>query len=288
MPPISNKILDVFNHYQNKLQAIYSEEEAKSIIYLLFNHLFGINRLDIFLNSSQKLSESEIVTVHDVTDELLQYIPIQYITGVSVFCGLQLEVNPATLIPRPETEELVNFVSQNIKNNSLKVLDIGTGSGAIAIALKNINPHIEMFACDISKEALQTAQENAKRLVLDVHFFEMDILNYQNFEVSPQFDIIVSNPPYIPAAEKEIMNQNITDYEPSIALFVPDENPLVFYKAIIKFSLLHLKEKGKLFFEIHEQFGTQIISLLEEYGFKNCIIKKDVFDKDRIVVAEKE
>lgn len=288
MPPISNKILDVFNHYQNKLQAIYSEEEAKSIIYLLFNHLFGINRLDIFLNSSQKLSESEIVTVHDVTDELLQHIPIQYITGVSIFCGLQLEVNPATLIPRPETEELVNFVSQNIKNNSLKVLDIGTGSGAIAIALKNINPHIEIFACDISKEALQTAQENAKRLVLDVHFFEMDILNYQNFEVSQQFDIIVSNPPYIPEAEKKIMNQNVSDYEPSIALFVPDENPLVFYKAIIKFSLPHLKEKGKLFFEIHEQFGTQIISLLEEYGFKNCIIKKDVFDKDRIVVAEKE
>lgn len=288
MPPISNKILDVFNHYQNKLQAIYSEEEAKSIIYLLFNHLFGINRLDVFLNSSQKLSESEIVTVHDVTDELLQHIPIQYITGVSIFCGLQLEVNPATLIPRPETEELVNFVSQNIKNNSLKVLDIGTGSGAIAIALKNINPHIEMFACDISKEALQTAQENAKRLVLDVHFFEMDILNYQNFEVSQQFDIIVSNPPYIPEAEKKIMNQNVSDYEPSIALFVPDENPLIFYKAIIKFSLPHLKEKGKLFFEIHEQFGTQIISLLEEYGFKNCIIKKDVFDKDRIVVAEKE
>ncbi|MDD4847767.1 MAG: peptide chain release factor N(5)-glutamine methyltransferase [Bacteroidales bacterium] len=287
MPPRSNSLQDVFGYYKSKITTIYSENEAKSILYLLMEHLFGWTRLDISLHPEQRLSESEIVRLHDAVVLLRKNIPIQHIIGFTEFCGCRLNVNGSTLIPRPETEELVQLVSQHIVPFSTKILDIGTGSGAIAIVLKKRFPANSVFACDISPNALQTAKQNAEQQQTNICFFQYDILSSNYPLPEKKFDVIVSNPPYIPLSEKQNMSANVVQYEPSIALFVLDGQPLLFYDSIAQFSLKHLSENGKLFFEIHENFGEKVVALLVSYGFKNVTLQKDVFEKDRMIWAEK-
>lgn len=286
MPPVSNKILDVFNHYKVKIQSAYSEKEAQSIMYLLFEYLFQLSRLEIFTKPDLRLSESEIVLLYDAVEQLNQNVPIQYIIGKTEFFGLPFLVNPSTLIPRPETEELVALILKSLHKTSTKMLDVGTGSGAIAISIKKQQPDAEVFACDISPDALKTAELNAELNHVDIHFFECDILS-QIVALPDEinFDMIISNPPYISISEKTLMRPNVTEYEPSSALFVPKEDPLIFYKAIANYALKKLLKDGKIFFEIHEKQGENVKCLLKSMGFQNISIKKDLFEKDRFVIA---
>lgn len=287
MPPISNKIQDVFGFYKHKIQSIYSERESQSILYLLFEHLFALSRIDICTEPNRRLSESEIVLVYDAVEKLLQHIPVQYVIGKTEFYGLPFFVNSATLIPRPETEELVKLILQNAQNQVVNVLDIGTGSGAIAISLKKQHPQWNVSACDISSDALEIAQKNAIFNQTEIHFFlcdilsKADLLKFKNMT----FDIIVSNPPYIPESEKEIMRANVVDYEPHTALFVSDDHPLIFYETIAELSKTILSENGKLFFEIHENQGESIKNLLQFFGFHNVSIIKDLFSKNRFAIG---
>lgn len=287
MPPRSNTLQDVFDYYQKKIQSAYSEKEAKTILYQLFEDFFGITRLDLCLNPERRLSESEIVQVYDAVALLRKNVPVQYITQSSVFCGHPLKVDSSTLIPRPETEELVQLVSKHIHRQGAKILDIGTGSGAIAIALKKQHPDSCVFACDISESALNMARFNAQQLKADIHFFACDILSEDIPFPSEMFDIIVSNPPYIPISEKKDMAANVVQYEPSIALFVADDQPLIFYEAIVRLANRQLVSDGQLFFEVHEHFAAQVLSLLHHNGFCHEAIQKDVFEKDRMVFGKK-
>lgn len=285
MPPITNKIHDVFIFYKEKIQSVYSERESQSILYLLFESLFHISRLDLCLSPDRRLSESEIVLVYNAVEQLMKHKPIQYVIGKTEFFGLPFFVNNFTLIPRPETEELVQHVLKFSQNRPLRILDIGTGSGAIAIAIKKQLPHTEVFACDVSVKALETAEENARLNRTKVHFFKYDILNDFTPTQDLFFDIIVSNPPYIPQSEKVLMNPNVLHFEPQEALFVPDDTPLVFYEAIAKYAQKSLTNNGTLFFEIHEKQGDNIKSMLSEKNYKNISIKNDLFGKPRFVIA---
>jgi release factor glutamine methyltransferase len=216
--------------------------------------------------------------------ELLAGRPIQYITGKAWFMGESFKVNEQVLIPRPETEELVDWVTEyaEIKGKALRILDIGTGSGCIAIALKKAMPEATIAAIDISPNAIKIAEENAAALNVAIEFVSLDILNAAF--LPGQYDVIVSNPPYIPMGEMKNMDLEVTDHEPNIALFVPDEDPLVFYKAIARLAKLHLSSNGQLFFEIHYDQGAALIALLDEMHF-HAELRTDLFGKDRMIRA---
>lgn len=287
MPPLSNAIHDVFEFYQQKIQSIYSENESKSILYLLIEHLFGMSRLDIWMNPEKRLSESEIIQIYDAVQQLKQNIPIQHIINSASFCDNIFYVNSDTLIPRPETEELVQIVSQHIDQPKTKILDVGTGSGAIAISLKKRHPDCIVSACDISEKALNIAKYNATLLQANITFFAYNILSKDSDIFTDIFDIIVSNPPYIPISEKKEMRANVAQHEPAIALFVPDDQPLLYYEAIVAFSIRHLSKNGLLFFEVHENYASQVQTLINQNGFGQGSIQKDLFGKDRIVWGKK-
>ncbi|HYJ62709.1 MAG TPA: peptide chain release factor N(5)-glutamine methyltransferase, partial [Parafilimonas sp.] len=218
--------------------------------------------------------------------ELINHKPVQYVLNEAWFAGMKFFVDEHVLIPRPETEELVEWIVQNAFTNSrFSILDIGTGSGCIAIALKNKIKNADVFALDISETALKIAALNAQKNNTDINFSKADILQNQIKINMPLFDVIVSNPPYITKKESAEMHTNVIAYEPHVALFVPDENPLLFYNAISDFALSHLKEKGNLYFEIHENFANDIVNLMQQKGFQSIEIKKDLQQKNRMVKA---
>ena len=269
--------------YYSQLKDIYSKREISNIIQLVFFKLKSWNRIDISLNNKLELLENESDKYIRIIDRLKQYEPIQYILKESTFCDLNIIVNSSVLIPRPETEELVYLIIDKISNNN-KVLDIGTGSGCIALALKNINRTLDVSAIDISKSAIDIAINNANNLDLDVNFYKEDIFEINN---TLKFSCIVSNPPYIPNEEYRFMSKNVLNYEPKQALFVPDNNPLKFYKKIAEFAKKNLCREGYLFFEIHEDMAKKIEELLVYLGFNNIVIHKDFQDKDRIVYCQR-
>lgn len=279
------KIRDYKNTFVQQLIPLYEKEEIESFFYLVLTHLKNLSRVDLALNPDTEFSESELEKMDFYAGELKNNKPIQYILGITNFFGLEFAVNPNVLIPRPETEELINWIiSENKNPTNLKILDIGTGSGCIATTLaKNLKAEVTAF--DISEKALETAQKNADHNQTFVHFVEFDILN--DIWEGEDFDLIVSNPPYVRELEKEQIKPNVLDNEPHLALFVPDQDALIFYRKIADFALKHLSENGQLFFEINQYLGKQVVSLLEEKGFKNIVLKKDIYSNDRMIFAHK-
>jgi len=252
----------------------------------LIEHLTGTKKTDRISQSKKELSPEQEELLGVYLERLQQFEPIQYILNEAWFCGLRFYVDKHVLIPRPETEELVETVLEGNKSReSLSILDIGTGSGCIAISLKKKLPESIIYALDISKKALRVAKENALKNSVDIVFLHNNILNIKAANDLPAFDMVVSNPPYITQAEASVMHPNVLLHEPHIALFVPDEDALLFYKAITDFSLQHLKPGGKLYFEINELLGSEVAALLKLKGFSEIQVKKDLQQKNRIVSA---
>lgn len=268
------------------LSSGFTQGEIKNIIRIIFEKLKGYSQVDIIMHHDEILSDFIKNKIDSVLERLLRHEPIQYIFNETYFHGLHLKVTPYTLIPRPETEELVDIIVKENYDSDLRVLDIGTGSGAIAIALARSLRFPVIDAIDVSQEALNIAEENANRLKTKVNFFKKDILNVDDntYEV---YDIIVSNPPYITEQEKIEMEHNVLDYEPHTALFVPDGNPLLFYNAITLYAVTALKPNGRIYFEINNRFGKETAMLLSENGFVNTAVIKDMYGLDRFVSAIK-
>jgi release factor glutamine methyltransferase len=280
------RLKDVQIRFHNELDAIYGSEEVDAFFYRLTDSCYGVSRMELALNNDYKIKDAKLI-LNSLT-LLKAEKPIQYITGETEFFGLPIKVNEHTLIPRPETEELVEWVLKGDRNKTINILDIGTGSGCIAISLAKNLPKANVYALDISKEALKTAKINADLNDVEIDFIEADILSICDTKldsVSNNFDIIVSNPPYVREKEKPLMKHNVINNEPHLALFVKDEKPLQFYEAITEFAINNLTAKGELFFEINEFLGRKMIQLLIDNNFKNVELKQDIFKKDRMIKA---
>lgn len=272
-------------YIKQQLQGQYPDAEIRSFINLLLQKVTGFNRTQLIVNKNTIFSEEQTVLVQAFVEKLKKFVPLQYVLGETEFYGLQFQLTPEVLIPRPETEELIEWIAKLENQNShISILDLGTGSGCIAISLKNIFENASVFATDISDNALRVAKLNGHNLNLKVHFYQSDILKMQ--PEKNRWDVIVSNPPYIPVAEMKEMLANVVDYEPHTALFVPNEKPLLFYDAIAEYALNSLKPSGKLFFEIHRDFGTQCVEMLLSKGFSQIELKKDLSGNDRMIKAE--
>ncbi len=284
----SNKIKDIRDHYYNELKKIFPPCEAQRMLEIIIEDLLQIPKMKIMLHPETRISESELLKVHFACKELKNHKPIQYITGKTNFYGLDLEVNKNVLIPRPETEELVVWIlSETSEAKKLSILDIGTGSGAIALSVKYHRKSFDVSSCDISKEALSVAKKNADNLGLSIQLIETDILNKNSWPIFQEYDLIVSNPPYVSHAEKVLMKANVLNYEPHQALFVADEDPLQFYRIILEFSKSHLKKGGKVFFEINENFGAEMTGLFEGFNFENITLKNDLSERNRMISGKK-
>ena len=269
--------------FVESLSFLYDKDEAENFFFLILKKIKGLSRVDLALNPELEFPEKEAQQLDFYLNELQKQIPIQYLLGTTEFFGLTLNVNPNVLIPRPETEELVDWiVRENQSKTDLKILDIGTGSGCIAISLAK-HLKAEVFAFDISENALQTAQFNADQNQVFVHFVEFDILN-DLWEGEP-FDIIVSNPPYVRESEKHEMKPNVLENEPHSALFVSNENPFIFYEKITDFAQKHLTKNGQLFFEINQYLGQETVKILEQKDLKSIRLKKDIYGNDRMILA---
>lgn len=275
-----NTIGALQDHLRKHLITKFDERESSQLVKILFFDLFNLNSVDLISKKQDRLSESEILKLHFALKRLLQDEPIQYVTGLSYFCGLKLNVNSSTLIPRPETEELVLLAMECVTSESCSVLDIGTGSGCIALALKKNRPNWSVRACDVSRDALLTAKRNAGKNSLDVIFFELDVLKADKLE--QHYDLIISNPPYIPITEKNTLPENVLGFEPHLALFVEDDNPLLFYKKILNLASKHLNPKGVVLFEIHESLSKEMIQLKKFFPIENIDIHHDMQDKPRM------
>ena len=271
-------------YFSEELLGYYPETEITSFFHLLCEHILNLSRIDVTLSLYQVVSGKKYHKFQIAIERLKIYEPIQYIIGETEFYGLNFEVNNSVLIPRPETEELVDWIiKENKAKNEINILDIGTGSGCIAIALaKNLN-NTKVFALDVSSEALNIAKKNAANNEVSIQFIEHDILNLGLEIKDLKFDIIVSNPPYVRKLEKDLMQDNVLKHEPHLALFVDDDNALLFYKAITKFSKKHLSQNGQLYFEINENLGESTKDLLENKNFKHIELRQDINLKDRML-----
>ncbi len=280
------KIKQYKNQFIKALASIYDEGEAESFFYLILEEKHKLKRIDLALNIELFFSKEEISVWNEILKKLKQEIPIQYILGTTNFYGLEFEVNENVLIPRPETEELVEWIISNNQiqqSTNLKILDIGTGSGCIAIALAKNMLNAQVFAIDISEKALATAQKNAEINEVKITFLQKNILETNDLE--QQFDIIVSNPPYVRYLEKQEIKKNVLDYEPHLALFVEDHDALLFYRKIAELTQKNTHTNRQLYFEINQYLGAEMIDLLEKYNFKNIQLKKDIYGNDRMIHA---
>lgn len=272
-------------YIKQKLQGYYTESEAVSIAKLLLTQVFGMPVIELYAGKDNSFSAKEQKQLDDILIRLQNYEPVQYIIGVEDFYGLTFEVDPNVLIPRPETEELVDWIIQENRNAGLRVLDIGTGSGCIAVSLAKNLEDVEVTAWDVSEGALRVAARNCRRNGVDVRLEQKDILQLSSSD--RYFDIIVSNPPYIAEKEKAAMEANVLEWEPGLALFVPDEKPLLFYRKISELGLEMLKPGGRLFFEINRAYGRQIVEMMSVLGYRNIELKKDISQNDRMIKAER-
>ncbi|GEP52106.1 release factor glutamine methyltransferase [Flavobacterium noncentrifugens] len=280
------RIREYRNHFVDTLAPIYDLDEAESFFYLVLEDKKQWKRIDLALNPEAQFSEIEIPEWNEILEKLKQYIPIQYILGKTHFYGLEFEVNENVLIPRPETEELVEWIlSNNCKSGNLKILDIGTGSGCIAISLAKNLPAANISAIDVSEKALATAQKNAQTNEVKVDFLRNDILKTEDLE--QQFDIIVSNPPYVRNLEKEEIRQNVLEHEPHLALFVDDDDALIFYRKIAELAQKNLSPNGQLYFEINQYLGKEMMDLLEQKNFQQMELRKDIYGNHRMVFGRK-
>ena len=284
-------IKDVFLAFQQQLTSVYDSRETEAIALLVLEEITDMSRAKIKAFPEDDVPAEAVEKLDSILQELKTGKPVQYILGTTEFYGLNFLVNPATLIPRPETEELVQWVLMESKKfkvtspKSLSILDIGTGSGCIAITLKKNLPDVQVTAIDISADALKTATQNAVINEVNVTFIEDNILEVLSDIQRTKFDIIVSNPPYVTLEDKLKMHTNVTDFEPHSALFVPENDPLIFYKAITNFASDHLNNNGLLFFEINENFGKQTVELLQSKSFTNIELRQDMSGRDRMINA---
>jgi release factor glutamine methyltransferase len=270
------------------LTAVYPNSEAAAILGLVLEHLLQVSPLQLRMRAEEEVAASVVEQVEAVQERLLRYEPVQYVLGVAWFADMELEVTPATLIPRPETEELVRLIATERKGQKeLVVLDIGTGSGCIPLALSKVLTEAQVFSVDISEEALAVARRNAVRYNAPITFQQLDILREAPTNLGSQLvDIMVSNPPYVLERERPLMRANVLDYEPSTALFVPDTDPLLFYRRIAELGQNLLRAGGTLYFEINEQYASMLYALLTKLGYKQIEVHQDLFDKDRLLRAD--
>jgi len=271
-----------------QLYEMYDDREAANIADLVLENITSFKKTDRLINKQFPLNEEQLQLLNDYTNELLKHKPVQYVLHEAWFAGMKLFVDENVLIPRPETEELIEWVIKEVAGCPLPVaslLDIGTGSGCIPVALKKKLPSVDVHALDNSKEALNVARRNAASQQTEINFHLLNILDKNLWKQLPKFDIIVSNPPYVTQSEASSMQQNVLRYEPHLALFVSDEDALKFYKAIGEFGLTHLNKNGKLFFEINERMGEQVCDLLMQNNYSNIELKKDLQNKERMIKA---
>jgi len=285
------KLKDLKGIFHKELDPIYGKEEVFSFFFMCLESFYNISRLQLALNVELSITKEEQEPIFNALELLKQEQPIQYILGETEFYGLPFKINTNTLIPRPETEELVDWVIKDIKadnkKDAISILDIGTGSGCIAITLAKKIKQAKVHAVDVSKKALITAQENANLNNVDVQFVETNILNTKSLKGCFDLDIVVSNPPYVRELEKQEMKANVLDNEPHLALFVDNDNALVFYKAITEFAEENLKPNGQLYFEINEYLAEEMKNLVASYGFNTIEVRKDMFGKYRMLRAVK-
>lgn len=273
---------------RKELDGIYSREEIESLIFLIFEKIKGFSRTQFLLASEKEITPEEKLKIDQIIARLKRHEPIQYILGETAFYGLPFRTVPGTLIPRPETEELVHWIVQENQQTKPVIFDMGTGTGCIAVTLRKNIPDSTVWACDISPVCTEAARKNAALNDTKISVFEFNILNFSPAIEFPQFDVIVSNPPYVRESEKQRMQKNVLDYEPELALFVEDGDPLLFYRHIAEFAQIHLTSGGRLYFEINEAFGDECSEMLQEKGFSEVRLKKDLQQKDRMLSAKWE
>ena len=284
-------------HQQLRFQLfhLYDEREAGNITDLVMEHITGWKKIDRVVNKTISITDLQKQLLEKYTNALLNHTPLQYVLNEAWFYNMKLYVDENVLIPRPETEELVDWLVKEVRSRKSlidsqshavnNILDIGTGSGCIPLAIKKNLPLLEVHSCDVSEAALNVAKKNAADLRLNIHFHLLDILSATARNQLPVFDIIISNPPYIPQRDKASMAANVIQYEPQLALFVADNDSLLFYKAIADFAELHLSENGSIYLEIHEQMGEAVINLYKEKGFSKIELRKDLQGRDRMIKA---
>ncbi len=279
---------EIKNIYHLELDPLFPKEEVDSFFYLVIDHYLGLERFILAMQPNLVVSKENEDPLFFALSQLKQERPIQHILGKAHFCELEFRVDENVLIPRPETEELVYWIINEVQKGDpreeVKILDIGTGSGCIAISLAKNLPNAKAYALDISKKALQIAGENAMDNGVDIVFLEADILSLEGFK--DKFDVIVSNPPYVRELEKLEMKNNVVEHEPGLALFVSDGDPLIFYKIITRLALSHLKKGGVLFFEINQYLGEEMKQLLEAENFSEIEPRKDMFGNDRMLKGQ--
>lgn len=272
-------------YIKEALAGCYPESEIRSIIKILYTNVLHLSMVDIYMGKDINLSAKQVSEIESIISRLQKYEPLQYIIGTVEFCGLTLDVAPGVLIPRPETTELVECIVKENLGDEISILDIGTGSGCIALALNKHLPKATVTAWDVSDEALCIASKNNVKVAGSVRFEKVDVLTaHPEWE---KYDIIVSNPPYIIDAEKKDMERNVLDWEPSLALFVPDEDPLRFYRKISELGRVMLRPNGKAYFEINRMFGRETKEMMKGLGYSSVEIVKDLSGNDRIIKAQK-
>ena len=272
--------------FHQQLKEIYIENEIDSLFFIALEYVTSISKIEYILQKEEEISQEKLIELKFILEELTKNKPIQYITKNAYFYGLNFYVNEKVLIPRQETNELVDWVLMSVTHSKpIKILDIGTGSGCIAITLKKNLPLSEVFAIDISNEAIQVAQKNANDNEVEINFLQKNILEIN--DLKSNFDIIISNPPYVRELEKLEMAPNVLDNEPHLALFVPDNNPLLFYEKITEIALKNLTEDGMLFFEINQYLSAETKKMIENKGFKNVTLRKDLQENYRMILAKK-
>lgn len=295
------KIGEANQYLRQELQKIYDSSESNNIAQLILEDCSGYSNNRLLLYKEEELSAIQETRLHNLLQRLLTHEPIHYVLNKAWFYGMELYVDKAVLIPRPETEELVDWIVSDVKasgadvferrpmqadvTSQLKILDVGTGSGCIALALKKTMPKAEVWGCDVSEEALNVARRNGAALDIRVDFQGINFLEEAQQTFLPTVDILVSNPPYIPLKDKETMQPNVLNFEPHTALFVPTDDALLFYKAIAQFARRRLYENGSIYLETHEDLGVEVVNLLRAEGYRQVELRKDMQGKERMVKA---
>lgn len=286
----SNTLAAIKTYFFERLQSDFSESELKLMFQTVVEQRLNLSKADLILQQEIRLSESDLLHFRSVVKRLQTHEPFQHIVASTEFYGLELTCDKRALIPRPETEELVDWIASQFEHEAkLQFLDLCTGSGCIALALKSVFTHSTVIGVDESQPALELATENKNRTKLAVEFSKLNVLHSSDYSFSPaSFDCWVSNPPYIPEKDRAMMAQNVLDFEPEMALFVTDEDPLIFYREIAKNGLIYLKSGGKLFFELHENLTQETSDLIQKLGYQSVEIKKDLQGKERMLCATKK
>jgi release factor glutamine methyltransferase len=276
------KLASFKKEFLKSITPLYNKDEASSLYYMLCEEVLSIPKSKLIIAEDMDLTIEKANHLYNCLDRLKKHEPIQYVLGKVTFMDLEFKANSSVLIPRPETEELVNIILKNELGDKT-ILDIGSGSGCIAISLAKYSPKTNVTALDVSKDAIELSQRNAKENDVNLEFIVADIFSYKS---DKKYDIIVSNPPYVLESQRKHMSKNVLDYEPELALFVKNDDPLKFYKAILDFAKNSLNENGKIYFEINENYKNEIMKLVNNYSYSNVDCKLDVFGKYRFIIAE--